>query len=440
MIWLCNNQTAKESGMVKKAPTHKLLSLCALSALAVLSSQALASDFNLPFVSAAEIGNVFAGWAATANDASATYANPAGLIRIQNQQLVLSATGVYGNSHFNGITTPPFPPSPPQVGYASTFLYKITPQLYYSAPLSDRVVLGFGESAPFAIGTDYPKMSVVRYSATTSQIVAIDLTPSIGVAVTKKFAVGFGFDAARLALTFNRMYGPPSSIPDSETQNHLTGWGYGYHAGLLYQFTPATRAGITYYSHLVFNPTGDSEIFGPGAFGGEIRTTNQKTDITLPARINLSAYHDFCKRWAVMGSVFYTNWSVLDHLTLKNSVIPGGGIIPITVSVNYHNTFDYAAALNFRPTSKWTLKSGIEFLQTPTNERNRLIADPFNVGTAIGVGVHYQQNHSIGYDAGYTHVFFQELKYNNITANNSVFGYSHTNVNTFGAQITWNFT
>src|SRR5476649_1976133 len=112
------------------------LSVLSILCIAFISTQSIASDFNVPFVNAAELGDLYAGWAASANDASTAFTNPAGLTRIKNQQWVFAALGIFGTAGFDGTTTQPFPPFPPQTGEANTKIHGFCPSFYYATPVA----------------------------------------------------------------------------------------------------------------------------------------------------------------------------------------------------------------------------------------------------------------------------------------------------------------
>jgi long-chain fatty acid transport protein len=405
-----------------------------LIATTLISTPVLASDFNLPFVNAAGLGNMYAATASSAEDASTGSTNPAGLVKIHNKQFVGSAVGLIGNTTFKGTsnTIPSFTPN--MTGTAKSQLRGLLPGIYFAAPFRN-VVLGLGVNIPFALGTSYPKNSVVRYAATRSQVVVSDIIPSIGVQINEKLSVGAGLDIDRLAFTLNHEFGFPLSIPtDSEQQNHLSGWGYGFHAGVLYDFTPATRVGFNYASQVMVNTTGDSEAF---PLSGEVRTTGQRANVSLPALAQLSAQHHITDRLTVMGTIFYTHWSCLQQLTLKKSMLPNGQTTSITIPFGYHNTLDYALGLTFKTNDKFTLKTGVQFLNTPSNNRDRSLPDPVGKATVVAIGGHYQQNKQFGYDIGYAHSFFYQTHINSVTPIYFVSGHSNQSTNLLGVQVTW---
>lgn len=412
--------------------------LCIFAGLASFSTQSIASDFNIPFINAADLGNMYAGWAAEAKDASTDFTNPAGLTELHHQQLVATMVGVMGSTKFTGTTTTPLFPTPPETGTASSKLRGLLPSLYYAAPLSEKIVFGFGETVPFALGTNYAKDSIVRYAATRSQIAVIDVGPSLGYKINDAFSVGFGVDIQRLTFTLNHMYGPPLSFPDSEVQNTYAGWGYGWHGGILYKVLPTTRLGLSYNSMTMFHTSGPSTLFGsPNA---SFRITDQKANAALPARAQLSAYHDINPQWAVMGTLFYTNWSTLNQLTLRNVLLPNGSAMPITIPFEYHNTFDYSVGVNYKKDEKWLFRTGVQFMNTPSNNRDRSVVDPVGSGVIVGIGAHYQQNKTLEYDIGYAHGFLQNTDMNYATPLSTATGHSSQNTNFLGVQLNWNIT
>lgn len=415
----------------------KFFSLCVISltVLTCFSASVYASDFNIPFINAAGLGDTYAGWAANPTDASIGYANPAGLTYLnQHSQLVVAALGLKGSSQFTGNATPPFPAAS---GSANTQLSAFMPSFYISAPVACNVVLGFGQTTPFALNTSFSKDSLLRYTATRSVIgTVVDVGPSIGVKISDKVSVGAGFDVEHLTSSFSNMVGFPLSFPgDSEVQNHLYGWGYGWHAGVLVQPVPCTRIGLNYKSPVVINATGNSQVFGPA---GNFRV-DQRATYHLPALAQLSIAQDFCCRFTALATAFYARWSSLSHILLQNSVFPGGFTAPVYMAFDYHDTVDYALGLNFQANNQWLLRTGITFLNTPTNDRTRVPQDPVGGGTILGIGARYQQNPCLSYDFGYTHGFFRQEPINFATPLATASGHNNTQTNVFGLQVNWNF-
>jgi long-chain fatty acid transport protein len=408
--------------------------LC-LIMLSSFAAQAQASDFNIPFISTSGLGDMYAGWAVSATDASTAFTNPAGLTKIHNMQLVGSLIGLQGYSQFRGTANTIPSTTPVMSGTASTQIRAFIPTLYFAMPIARNAVLGFSQNTPFALGTSYPTDSVVRYAATRSHILVMDVGPSIGFKITDKLSGGIGLDFDRMTFTLNQMKGFPTSVPDAQGQNHLTGWGYGFHAGLLYDITQATRVGIDYNSQVMFHTTGDSESFTPT---GTFRTTNQRSSAALPTLTQLSIQQDINPRLTVLGTAFYSNWRTFNQLTMRNTMQPNGTTMAIAIPFEYHNTFDYSVGLNFKMNPQLILKTGVQILNTPSNNRDRSVPDPIGSAIVFAFGAHYQQSNRFGYDMAYAHSFFKQTAINHTAPLEFASGNSNQATNILGLQITWN--
>jgi long-chain fatty acid transport protein len=341
------------------------------------------------------------------------------------------------------------------------------PALNYAAPLSDRFFFGFSAAPTFGLQTDYPQSSILRYTATDSEIETIDLSPDLAFKINDKWSVGAGVDAERISATFNSVAGLPSysTTPtafDSSSQNTGDAWGYGWHAGGLYQLSPSTRFGLNYRSEITFDLTGTSKLIGPMGnpptltTPATLQSNNLKSDITLPPTTTLSAYHDITDAWAVDGSIYYTQWNIFNkNLTLQNvqavnfediggNLIPEAGLTNVTLPQDFRNTFRFAAGTSYAFTPQFLMRVGGGFEQTPTNNTDRNIRLPDGNRYALAIGAHYQAFKTLGFDGGWTHLFMQNV---NVSAPVTAAGQTSTADGSFsnhadliGAQLTWDIT
>ncbi len=459
-----------------------LLNISLASILTGYVGNAVASGFQIFEENGVGSGDYNAGGAAIADDASTIFFNPAGLTRIDRQQLVVGADGIFANSEFNGSNTwntnvlnplqpkpTPLLPSFTQTGEASGGKDAIVPSFYYSIPLNPAVVFGIGVTAPFGLATQYSDNSIAAYTATESQLSVIDYMPAVGVKLTDQWSLGAGADIDRLNATLSSIAGLPSlataqglssNAYDTESENTASDWGWGYHVGLLFQpqADPGGRFGLTYHSQVDFSPTGDSTFTGPLAgvpapvpyTNPEISNNGANTTITLPAFTMLSAFQNITPIWAVMGSVTYTQWDVFKNLTLNNveAVAPDlitGGFDPTQINVslpqNFRNTWRFAVGSSVAVTNQWLLRAGVGYDENPTNDEDRNLRLPDSNRIAVAIGTHYQVTPCIGFDMGYTHLFIRNTSINDdvvfgsqtIVTSGSVSAYA----NVVGAQVTW---
>lgn len=406
-----------------------------------MSIQAQASDFSLPFVNASDLGTAYSGWAAVAEDASTAYTNPAGLVCIKTNQIVFPVLGLWGDSKFTGETkTPTFPFDFPvkETGSAHTRLAALFPSFYFATPLTNRLTFGFFQTAPFGLGTRYDNDSIVRYLATKSKIVVIDAGPSVGFRVNNQLSIGAGFDAQYLMFTLNHMYGPPFSFPDdSSNHNDEHGWGFGWHGGLLYEICDCARVGLSYNSRTYFNSAGISRLYISDPLT-VIESDKLRSHAAMPERAQLSVHVDVNPRWAFMSTLYYIHWSILNKIVLKDTAFFDGTTPTIAIPLNYRDTLDISVGATYKPSQRWTLRTGFQIMDSPNNNRDRGVADPIGKGIIVAVGAKYQQNCHLSYDVGYGHSFFRDQTIDAINPLASASGYMHSQSNLLGVQVNWN--
>lgn len=448
---------------MKNVSTH-LGKLSVLATLLMLGSNAFAAGFSLQEQNAVQTGDFGAGGAAIAEDASTAFYNPAGLVLLQEPQLVLAANYVDFATRYTGDVTYTnaeaahygAPTSSTQaVNNVGGGTGNVIPAFHASYPINNRLVAGFSVVSPLGLSTDYEADNYVKYNAVETTVKTIDLAPSLGFAVNKKFSVGLGLDVERLAATLSNYVGispvsPALASYDSYSENKAYAWGYGYHAGMLYQFTPQTRVGLAYHSQVAFDATGTSTLTGPLAAAGtdETLTSNDaEVKFRQPANTMLSAYHGFNNGWAVMGSVTYTQWDVFNNLNLQNVMAVDSSGNPILTDVNipqnFHNTWRVSLGTDYRVNEDWLLRAGVGYDQSPTNDTDRNLRLPDGNRYATSLGAHYQVTKMVGLDGGWTHEFIQNASINNTENENpqytTVNGTSKSSADIVGLQITWKF-
>ncbi len=169
--------------------------LIAVILLFVSAGSAFAAGFALVEQSMSGLGNAYAGGAAGAEDASTIFYNPAGMTRLNGQQLIVGTHVVMpsvkfhneGSTHVTGL-----PLSGGNGGDGG--VTKPVPNLYYSRKVSDKFSVGMGINAPFGLATDYDKNWVGRYHAVESDVLTVNINPSIAYKITDNLSFGAGFN------------------------------------------------------------------------------------------------------------------------------------------------------------------------------------------------------------------------------------------------------
>lgn len=439
-----------------------LVKLTAASVIAVISTQAFASAFQLWEQDAASLGNYHAGYAAAASDASTAFYNPAGITRFHHQQIVFAGVAVTSSVKYRGLVDVSYGPAlpsngPQEVAAAQGGTFAFIPAIHYVTPINDWLGLGFSIDVPFGSKLDYRNSTVLRYISTKTNVSVLDISPVLGIKLTDKASLGIGPDVQIMKGEFNQVGTYLSEEYDSDGLNTAEDTAYGYHVGGLYEFTPDTRVGISYHSQVVHHLTGTSTFAGPfpqTITDQDISSSRAKVSITLPAYTAFSIYHRMDPKWALMASAIYTQWNSLQYLVMQNvaGVVIVGGTVPtsstdivVTVPQHFRNTWNLSVGADYYLTDTITLRGALGYDQTPVNNAYRNVQLPDNNRYVVACGGHYQATKAVGVDLGWMHVFFNKAHVappQQVTGaeigmtNGSVTG----GADVLGGQITWDIS
>lgn len=413
-----------------------------LFALCSSLQPAYASAFQLFEQSPALTGQAYVASAAMANDATSEFYNPAGLVRLQYPQFIWGAIYAHVGIDYHGDSTFPgipgmLPGLPTETGHTEGGASVVIPSLYYAQPLNDRWIFAFGMWSPFGLITDYSASSLVRYTATRSALTVIDFSPALAYRINNQWSIGAALDAefARVHLDSRfptTVLGAPLGTPDAKITNEANDWQVGWHGGVLYQYTPQTRVGLSYHSSMRHQFEGDSQFTSVLPAIARITQHNLHASITLPAYASLGLYHDINDSFAAMISADYTMWHTIDKIHLKNVAFPGGPVNQTFVQ-KYHDTWRFGVAGHYKPTTTTLVRAGIAYDQTPTQHTDRSIRLPDGDRVVVGLGTHWKLNDELGLDLSYSHMFIADGKLDNATE----VGKAKSDCDLVGLQLTW---
>lgn len=392
-------------------------------------------------------GDFAAGAAAEAIDASTLFYNPAGLVRLEGQQVVVGGTLVHASSKLsNNASLQVVPPAPEPSTTLSISNQKIAstagiPALFYANKVNEKLAWGLGVFVPFGLSTDWGETANTRYSATKSSLQIIDVSPAISAKLNNKLSFGAALDVQYASVDLNsvaNVAGPPISSTDVIVQNSGTSIGIGAHAGLMLQATDTTRLGINYQSRVSHQFRGDSK--STLALDGSLIASTKvfSNPASMPDQITFSALHQANDKLELMGTAAFIRWNIFQDITLNN-VAPSG--VSITIHENFKNTWRVVGGAKYQLNQKIALRMGLGYDQTPVNNTDRNLRLPDADRIALAAGGHYQVNKKMAVDFGWTHLFVKNTTINNsqpVGTNTVIVNAGVKNaVDLFGAQFTW---
>lgn len=393
-----------------------LIAYSVTAALAAASGTAAASGFALLEQSASGLGNAFAGGAASAEDASTIFFNPAGMSRLEGKQIAVAVNAIKPSAKFSdtGSAKPTFTPALPlggNGGDAGSLAF--VPNFYYVMDVNPQVKFGLGVNAPFGLKTEYEAGWAGRFQALKSEVKTINVNPTLSYKLNEIVSLGFGVDYQKInaELTNSVVLGL-----NTEGAAKLSGSdnAWGYNLGALFQVNPETRVGLAYRSSINYKLSGD--LLVTSATGTVVQDPSVTADIKTPDSFSFSGIKQIDSKWDVMGDITWTGWSKFKELRVVNSST--GATIALT-NENWKDTYRVSLGANHHYNEQWTARVGVAFDQAPASDANRTARIPDNDRTWLSVGGQYKPNKESALDFGYAHLF---VKDSNISNNNGAAG------------------
>lgn len=456
------------------ARTNKtVLSLAVAGIFAGSASQAHASSFALIEQSASGLGNAYAGAAAAAEDASTIYYNPAGMTLLKGPTnlsigvafINLSAKFTDGGSLPSGtglggvINNEPRPLG--GTGGDAGGLSAV-PNFYVVGDIAPDWKFGLGVSVPFGLKTDYEGDWLGRFQAVKSDIMTLNINPSLAWKVNDALSLGGGVSYQQIdaTLSSNANYTAAAfaaaggaanlavsvpfanSVPAANAEGRVTVSGsdgaWGYNLGAMIQATPGTRIGIAYRSSIKYHVTGSATFDNAPPQLGNLNT-GVSLDVKMPDSASVALQQKLGSSWILLADVTWTGWSKIKDLTIVRS----NGTVLSSTPENFKDTYRYGVGVTYRHSDAWSFKAGAAIDQAPVNDTDRTPRLPDQDRTWISFGAKYGVSNDTTVDVGYAHLIIKDASINqnggNTTANGLILGSYKGSVDIFGVQLAHRF-
>ena len=364
------------------------------------------------------MGVASAGAEAVAVDASAAWHNPAGMTRLDGNQLMVAGGLVYtrvkfdqapGNIVSGGDGGDAGGPAP--MGGA-----------FYTHSLSEDLKLGLSLFSISAALLDYDTGWVGRYQCQEVSIFTMAMNPSVAYQVNDWLSIGGGPSVVYGDLDL-KVAAPP---PAGNARIELDGddWEVGFNGGILIDFNERTRLGLLYFSGWDLEFGGDLEIKGTGIDAGT------DTGLDMPQMVRLGAYHEINDRLALLGTVAWEEWSKLDKINISTG--SGGAAL----DRNWDDVWHFAAGIHYRLAKPMLLQFGIAYDTSPVDAEDRTADMPIDRQIRLACGAIYDWNDhvTVGTQFEYIDMGDAEIK------NNLLYGDYKTNeIYLLAINVNWKF-
>ncbi|KAB0496707.1 OmpP1/FadL family transporter [Pseudomonas vancouverensis] len=428
---------------MKKVMLKTTLSL----AVAMASTQIFASGFALNEQSISGMGTGFAGRSSSADDASTVYGNPAGMSRLNGQQITGGIAAIDASTDIkdaSGRST--------GTNKGDMVPFTSVPMGFYTNKLNDEWAVGFGVYAPFGLVTNYENGFQGRAFGSKSEVKVVTFQPTVSYAFNDKVSIGFGPTINRISGTLESDIGlpvPRSGDNNIQIKGDDTAWGW--NAGVLVQATDTTRVGLTYHSKVNYKLDGHTEVTaGSGVPPQLLKTARYDASLKIetPESYDLSVTQDINDAWKAYAGATWTRWSRLKDITVNNegvTPITGGALAPqivgtITEEQNWHDTWAYAVGTSYQLNKQWVLRTGLTFDQSPTNNTDRSPRIPTGDRTIFSIGAGFSPTDDWTIDVAYSYLKEEDVTVNRSNALGQSYSSKYENsANGFGVGATYRF-
>lgn len=420
--------------------TKTLVSLSVLAA----TGAANAAAFQLAEVSTSGLGLAYAGNAAVADNASVVATNPALMTKFKSTEISVGGVYVNGNVNISGTTARGNDATQNDIIPSA-----LVPNLYVVVPVNERFAVGGGMNVNYGLKSEFDKNYNAGIFGGSTSLTAINLNLSGAYNLGYGFHLGLGLNAVKAKAELNRYAGdalahlpPVLGIKNNTAVSHLKGdaWGFGWNAGLMYEFNERNRIGVAYHSQVKLDADLDYSnslpTMPPALKGLAGASVPGNLVLRLPAYWEVSTYHKLTDKFAVQFSYKHTDWSSFKELEGRGQ----NNTLLFHKHENFSNNSRIALGASYDVLDSLTLRAGIAYDES-ASVRTPSISIPDTDRTWYSVGATYRFTPNLSVDVAYAHLRGKKVSFTEIEPK---IGYhatfdSKATANLYGLNLNYRF-
>ena len=400
-------------------------------ALAVLGTlvagQASASGFQLREQSVKNLGKSNAG-SIVGKDASNVSLNPAAMTNLDKNTFQSDITVIDLTADFTGsgrvLGSPALPLSGGNGGDPAD--PTVVPNMAAVFPLHgalEGMTIGASIGAPFGLKTEYEPGWVGRYRALTSDVKVVDLTLSAAFKATDgvSFGAGLIYERADVTLSkaidfgtaicasgnpancFNPQYPFKPQQLDGGFEVSGSDTAVGYLVGMQVAPNDKLAIGFSYRSEIKHDLAGNLDFQNvPALLGADPRFQDGPggAKMVTPSVTTLSISYGITDQLRVLGDYQGTGWSSLQDVTIRRS----NGTVVGSEDFSWEDTDFFSVGMEYDLSDAFTLRGGIGWDESPTNDVTRTPRLPDNDRMLYSVGMSWAFSDNLTVDAAYQRI------------------------------------
>ncbi|MDC7998756.1 OmpP1/FadL family transporter [Gilvibacter sediminis] len=342
---------------------------------------------------------------AVVNSAELVFFNPAGMVYLENKlNISAGVSGVFADVKFQNT----------EFGYSTETDSPVgTPfYLYASYKANDWLAFGLGVYTPYGSSVEYPNDWEGSHLVNNIELAAIFVQPTVSVKIFDELSIGGGPIYVTGSVNFNRNLNRTLSDLDGNRTNvtvdasGVNAWGYTI--GAMFKPTDKINIGFNYRSEIILDAEGGEADFEnvPNSPLTPFADTTFDASLPLPAELTVGFSYQFHSKWLFAFDFNRAFWDVYNSLDI-DFADPN---IPDSFNRrNYKNASIYRFGLQFEATSKFTLRAGYYFDESPVQDGFFAPETPRNDSNGYTAGLTFNLSDRFQIDASFLYLRFKEV-------------------------------
>ena len=377
--------------------------------LAVPGISAEAAGLWLYEMGTPDVGTASAGMASRAEDGATAFANPAGMTRLDQSQLMVGVQPIYSQIKFDTTQATFGGDNGGNAGGLTP-----TGSVSYVHSLSKDLKLGATIGSYLGLGVKFNDTWAGRYYIQQEDFLTSFANGAVGYRVNDWLSVGGGVSLVYGELNAQtNLHNVLDGGQDGRMKLKADDTAVSWNAGILLEPAAGTRIGLTYIAKadLTYKdrPTfaGAGPLLNNALQATGLANAQTKFDFTLPEQLMLSTHQELSRDLSVMADLGWQNWSQFGEIGLSlDTTTAGGSTLSPSTSLDAHfqDTWHAAVGARYRLDPRWSVSAGFAYDSSPVKNSDRSIVLPLDRQYRYALGMQYALRKDISLGAAYEYM------------------------------------
>jgi long-chain fatty acid transport protein len=325
-------------------------------------------------------------FAATADNPSAIYYNPAGITQLEGHQVRGGLYGIYFDTNYESPTG--------NKSRNQADLHGV-PQFFYTyTPDNFPLAFGLGTYLPYGLSSSWPDDSGFRTLGLKARLTYGTVNPVVAWKILPSLSIAAGATLNWADTDLRQGLIPMSGVGDLFK---FTGDGFdpGFNLGLIWKPCSKIQLGVAYRSETTIDLEGTSRVSSP-LFSGEVPAS---AEFPFPQNLVAGISYRPTEAWNIEFNVDWTGWDRMNSVPIVQAPLPTQ-----TLVLEWESSFYYEFGVTRRLKNGWSFSAGYIFNENsiPDATFTPLVSDLDRHFVSIGAGHHGKHfDFDVAYQFGY---------------------------------------